>query len=309
MDRNTKRKGISIWSIIKKQLKMFRRTESAKHFQKTAIRNEQGRFILRLPLKPEVRYLGDTLNMATSRFLSVERRLQGDESLKEAYISFMEEYKNSGHMVEVIESTRPSNLFYLPHHPVFKASSLTTKLRVVFDALTKSSKGISLNEVLMRGPTVQEELFAILVRFRKHQYAITADVEKMFRQVAVATEDQDLQRIVWRANCSDPIRTYKLTTVTYGTTSESFMATQCLKVLAKENFQTYPEASKAIERDFYMDDLMTGAETTEEGIILHEQISLILNSAKLPLLKWCSDSDVILKCRSERKGAFICNSY
>jgi len=137
----------------------------------------------------------------------------------------------------------------------------------------------------MRGPTVQEELFAILVRFPRHQYTLTADVEKIFRQVAVATEDQDLQRIVLRTNPSEPLRPYKLTTVTYGTTSASFKATQCLAVLATDRFSTYPEASKAIERDFYMDDLMTGAETIEECIILQEQISLILHSAKLPLRK------------------------
>jgi len=50
----------------------------------------------------------------------------------------------------------------------------------------------------MYGPTVQEELFSILIRFRTHQYDITADVEKMFRQVGESKKDQDLQRIVWR---------------------------------------------------------------------------------------------------------------
>lgn len=45
----------------------------------------------------------------------------------------------------------------------------------------------------MHGPAVQEDLFTILLRFRKHQYVLTADIEKMFRQIAVATEDQDLK--------------------------------------------------------------------------------------------------------------------
>jgi hypothetical protein len=275
--------------------KCLEEQEAAKHFIETATRDEHGRFVLKLPLKPEVSDLGDTFNMATCRFLSVERRLHKDEALKEAYIAFMEEYRKAGHMVEVIEDMKPNRLFYLPHHPVFKESSLTTKLRVVFDASAKSTTGISLNEVLLKGPTVQEELFDILVRFRKHQYVLTADVEKMFRQVAVATQDQDLQRILWRTRPSETLRSYKLTTVTYGTTSASYMATQCLVVLAEEHNQSYPEASRAIKRDFYMDDLMTGAESIEECVILQEQISLILDSAQLPLRKWCSNSEEILK--------------
>ena len=44
--------------------------------------------------------------------------------------------------------------FYLPHHAVFKESSLTTKVRVVFDGSAKSSTGIPLNDTLMVGPTI-----------------------------------------------------------------------------------------------------------------------------------------------------------
>lgn len=51
---------------------------------------------MRLPLKSEVGELGKTLEMATSRFLSVERRLQRDESLKLEYIKFMDEYLQMG---------------------------------------------------------------------------------------------------------------------------------------------------------------------------------------------------------------------
>ncbi|CAI6373542.1 unnamed protein product [Macrosiphum euphorbiae] len=179
------------------------------------------------------------------------------------------------------------NLFYLPQNPVVKLSSLTTKLRVVFDGSAKSSTGVSINNVLMRGPTVQEELFSILIRFRTHQYVITADVEKMFRQVGVSKEDQDLQRIVWRERPSEVLRIYRLATVTYGTTSASFMATQCVASLAEAEKLRFPKAVKAIRRDFYMDDLMTGAETIDECKMLQSQISMFLESAKLPLRKWC----------------------
>jgi len=287
-------KSDSYGRLSKANRRCVEEQEAAIQFQETMRRDKDGRFVLRLPIKPEVSNIGKTLHMATSRFLNVERRLQKDEGLRDAYVTFMKEYESTGHMKEVDHHCTSSVRFYLPHHPVLKESSLTTKLRVVFDASAKSSTGVSLNDVLMCGPTVQEELFSILIRFRKHQYVMTSDVEKMFRQIAVDAEDQDLQCILWRENPSEDLRKFKLTTVTYGTTSASFMATQCLVSLAEAEQNRYPEAAAAIRRDFYMDDLMTGAETIQECIQLQTQISNILSSAKFPLRKWCSNSDKIL---------------
>lgn len=276
--------------------KSLEEEQALKHFVDTAKRDKSGRFVLQLPLKNEVDLLGETLTMATSRFLSVERRLQQDEDLRSNYVNFMDEYLQMGHMEEVNKSVQTSErVFYLPHHPVLKLSSLTTKLRVVFDASAKSSSGLALNDVLMCGPTVQEELFAILVRFRQHQYVIIADIEKMFRQVKIREEDRDLQRIVWRSKPSEQLRTYRLSTVTYGTTSASFMTTNCLVALAEQFKDQYPIASTAIRRDFYMDDLMTGADTIEKCCELQKQIHAILETAKFPLRKWCSNSHIILE--------------
>jgi len=277
-------------------LKLLEEKQTAEHFKENTKRGTDGRFIVRLPLKPSVEELGDTLKLATTRFLSIERKLMRDEKLKKEYTTFMEEYLGLGHMEEVIDEDQiPKRVFYLPHHAVIKESSLTTKVRVVFDASARSSTGVTLNDVLMCGPNVQEDVFSILARFRKHQYVLTSDIEKMFRQVAVAKTDWDLQRIVWRAKPSDPLCTFRLTTVTYGTTSASFLATQCLVTLAENVKELYPHAARTIRRDFYMDDLMSGADTEEECSKLQQEINDILNSAKLKLRKWCSNSVRVLE--------------
>jgi len=56
----------------------------------------------------------------------------------------------------------PGRMCYLAHHCVQNEKSLTTKLRVVFDASTKTESGFSLNDVLQKGPSIQEELIHIL---------------------------------------------------------------------------------------------------------------------------------------------------
>ncbi|GJQ79673.1 hypothetical protein Trydic_g5825 [Trypoxylus dichotomus] len=61
---------------------------------------------------------------------------------------FMQEYKEMGHMSLTIENQHPSQShFFLPHHAVIKEESTTTKLRIVFDGSSKSSTGISLNDI------------------------------------------------------------------------------------------------------------------------------------------------------------------
>lgn len=93
-----------------------------------------------------------------------------------------------------------------------KESSLTTKLRVVFNGSSKPSSNVSLNDVLMVGPTIQDDLFSINARFRTHNYVITADIAKMNRPVLVIEDHHDLQRIVWRSHPSEELKHFQLNT-------------------------------------------------------------------------------------------------
>jgi hypothetical protein len=79
----------------------------------------------------------------------------------------------------------------------------------------------------------------------------------MYRMIEIHPDHSDYQRIVWRENTEDPLKTYRLTTLTYGTKPASFLATRCLKELALQNANQYPETAKAIQQDFYVDDLLT----------------------------------------------------
>lgn len=63
--------------------------------------------------------------------------------------------------------------FYIPHHGIVKEASSTTKLRVVFNGSEKSSSGVSLNDLLMTGSKVQDDLFDIVQRFRLHRIVVS----------------------------------------------------------------------------------------------------------------------------------------
>lgn len=266
------------------------------HFKTTYKRDVDGRFIVKLPLKPNWTSLGSSKSSAISRLKQLELRFKRNPALKSGYIEFMREYLELGHMQRV--STELADLptcYYIPHHAVMKEESTTTKLRVVFDASNKTTNGQSLNDVLMVGPTLQSTLYVILLRFRKYAFALTADVTKMYRQVKINEEHQDLQRIVWRENEIDPINEYRLTTVTYGTASAPFLAVRSLNECATLSANEYPDSSKAILRDMYVDDLITGAATEREAIERQQEISSILRSGGMDLRKWSSNSCAVLR--------------
>ncbi|XP_060869420.1 uncharacterized protein LOC132944179 [Metopolophium dirhodum] len=82
-------------------------------------------------------------------------------------------------------------------------------------------------------------------------------------------------------------------------TPASFLSTYCLIELAKSVEKQFPCASKVIAEDFYMDDLMTGADTEDDCCQLQREVSTVLDSAKLPLRKWCSNSEFVLQNMSK----------
>lgn len=272
------------------------------NFINTTKRANDNRFIVELPTKDGIKEIGDSEDMAIRRFNKLEKNKLANEDIKSQYIEFMTEYENLGHMSEIPEDeihSKENIVYYLPHHPVIKETSSTTKLRVVFDASAKTSNGISLNEKLKSGPVIQDELYSILVRFRQHNCVLGADIEKMYRQVWVKEEQRDLQRIVWRSNPEEKLRHYKLNTLTYGTTPASFLAIRSLHMAAEEAENKYPNASNEIKRNFYVDDLLTGTSTVDEARKLKDEISEILEKSGFVLRKWISNKNEVFNDKRE----------
>lgn len=260
------------------------------YFNSTVTRNKDGRFIVHLPFRNDVVKLGKSYKIAKHRLFAMERKFQKDKKLKEAYCAFMKQYELLNHMERVEEDgeEKTEQVCYLPHHAIRNDSS--TKFRVVFDASCKTDTGISLNDVLLKGPVIQDELLFIVARFRTHNYVLTADIAKMCRQILMNDKHRDYQRILWRNDSNTNIQVYRLNTVTYGTVPASYLATGCLQLLAETTRENYPHITSIMNCDFYMDDLLTGAATVEEVIKIRDDLITVMNSAGLTLRKWSSNN-------------------
>ncbi|XP_069365267.1 uncharacterized protein [Maniola hyperantus] len=237
--------------------------------------------------------LGESLTLATKRLASLEKKFDKDSVLHEKYNEFMLDYLQQGHMepVPLPEIQKSNQLCYIPHHPVINEQHLTTKLRVVYDSSAKTSNHKSLNDNLMVGPALQNDLRDVTLRWRRHRIALVGDIRQMYRMISKDKRDRNYLRILWRFNVNDPIQHYRLTTVTYGTSCAPYLAIKTLKQLAEDERSNFnDEVADRVLQDFYIDDLLTGDNTLNKVIDLKEDITKLLQKGGFTLHKWASNS-------------------
>lgn len=263
------------------------------HFVNTMSRDESGRFVVRLPFRDNKNNLGESREIAMRR-LSYLRKFKTNQDFYNQYSRFMREYIELGHMSITNREPCTVNPVYLPHHGVFHESSITTKLRVVFDGSVKIT-GISLNGTLMIGARLQNNLIDIILRFRLHTIAITTDLRKMYRQVLVHEADRDYQRILWRSSMNEPIQDFRLNIVTYELSCAPFLAVRCVRYLASNANEQLRQASQVLLNDLYVDDVLTGVNSSREAVELIKQLKKLLNDGGFEPHKWRSNCKEILR--------------
>ena len=266
-----------------------------KHYTDTVVYSEpELRYTVELPRKEDMQ-LGVSKPQATMRFINTERA-NLRKNVHRAFQEAVEGYLTSGHAEEVPpEHSPPVDSFYLPMHGVYKDSSSSTKLRIVFDGSAATSNGLSLNQLLHGGPTIQATLTNTLMKFRSYPIALNADVGKMFREIKLTAQDKDLHRFVWRRKPSEPLKDYRMSRVTFGISSSPFLAIRTLQQIVVDHGENYPEASHHILSSFYVDDFLGGAHSTEEAMRLFHDLRWILGKGNFQLKKWRSSSAQVLR--------------
>ncbi|GFX65685.1 uncharacterized protein TNCV_4093781 [Trichonephila clavipes] len=256
------------------------------HFLKTHSRDEEGRYVVKMPLKNEPNCLGESRDIALKRLNALWTRLIRDPQYLKLYRDFIHEYDQLGHMKEVVAEHDNSEVaYYMPHHGVLRPEKSTTKLRVVFNATNPTSNGLSLNSIQYNGGLVQNDLFTIMIKFREHPYAFTADVKMMYRMILIHESQQPLLRILWKESPEDPVKIFEMKTVTYGTVIAPFLATRTLLQLSRDEEKNFPLAAPVLRENFYMDDVLCGAASLMEAKALKNQLSGILKKGGMELNK------------------------
>lgn len=280
-------------SLVRGKILTPEEQECENHYYATTSRDETGRYIVELPFRSNAGTLCESeksRRLAVGRLLSLEKRLDRNPEQKQTYANVLKEYVTLGHMEEIKKDLdNTGKKIWLSHHAVIRPDKSTTQTRVVFNASDRSVNGVSLNDTLMVGPTLQSELRHIILRWRLHPICLTADIVKMYRQVKVTEKHTDYQRIVWRDDINAEIKDYRLLRLTFGMSCAPYLAVKTLQQVAVDEGDKFPLAASRVKTDFYMDDLMTGCQTETEAINVYEQMNSLLEKGGFKLQKWASN--------------------
>ncbi|XP_051167305.1 uncharacterized protein LOC127285366 [Leptopilina boulardi] len=266
------------------------------HFQKTHSRTPDGQYSVNYPFTTDKPIdIGYTKKIAEKSLKRLETRLEKNPVHKELYSDFMEKYKTFHDMRKVKSLENPSNqVVYIPHQPVFREASQTTKMRAVFNASAPSTNGTSLNDHMRIGQKLQTNLFNVLVHWRVFKYVYTADIARMYRQILINLDDVDYQRILWRSSPDQPISEYQLLTVTYGTRSPPYLALRVLKQLVIDEGLAFPLASYVLKNNIYIDDAMFGGSSKREAKESRDEFIALLRKGHFTPRKWSSNCPQLL---------------
>ena len=260
-----------------------------KEFSNT-VKFDNGRYEVALPWKSDAakQRLQNNEKLARKRLQNLNVKLDKIPNLRERYDEVFKEYERNC----IIEEVPPSELvslypvYYLPHRPVVRDSSSSTKVRPVFDASAIGYNGISLNDCLECGPSLNPDLVEVLLRFRKWKVALTADITKAFLQIKVKREDQDVHRFLWQTE--NIIRIMRFVRVPFGNKSSPFL----LNAVIKHHLSKYSpsEVLEELRNNLYVDDWLSGADSVVEAFEKFNEASKIMADAGMSLAKWNSNN-------------------
>ena len=266
-------------------------SEVLARFDASVVRAD-GRYEVALPWKADgADKLQENRSTAEARLSGLSRRLARDPELGAAYSEALQEMEQAGVVEEVPshELDGPHPRFYLPHRPVVKESSVSTRVRPVFDASAPGPNGVSLNDCLEVGPCLIPSLVDVLLRFRRWRVAVTADISKAFLQVGLRKEDRDVHRFLWLHEGRKRVMRFR--GVTFGVSSSPFL----LNATIRHHLAAYPPSRAITEMsdNFYVDDLLSGADSEQEASSLLSEAQAVMSDAGMTLTKYKSNSLVV----------------
>ena len=196
-------------------------------------------------------------------------------------------------IIEIGEQTT-GRVHYLPHHVFVRHNKETTKVRIVYDASART-KGPLLNDCLQTGPTFNQKILEILIRFRSYPVAWIADIEKAFLMISMSQEDRDVLHFLWVDNplSTNPnIIIYRFARVVFGVSSSPYLLNSTIQHHLKQ-YSEQPEVITKLLESFYVDDLVCGDNDEEEAYDHFSYAREVLSHASFNLRKFITSSHVL----------------
>ena len=231
---------------------MFLEDLKALSIMEKTTRKASNHYVMKLPWKDDKAVLPNNRVMTEKRLKSLRAKLRVNDELRSKYLNKINEYIKSGHASLAPKEITTNKTWYLPRH------STGNKFRVVFDCAAKF-KGFSINDKLLQGPDLNNNLTGVFLRFRQESVAFAADIRSMFHQVLVDECDRDALRFLWWQDddWNKPPVDYRMNVLLFGSTCSPSCAAFALQQTARDNITGASEdVQQTVMNNFYVDDLL-----------------------------------------------------
>ena len=119
---------------------------------------------------------------------------------------------------------------------------------------------------------------------------MSADIEGIFLQVGVPNCDQPSLRFLWRENPTTNVVVYHYTRQIFGAKNSPTCVNYALQCTARDNVSQYPEATKAVLENFYMDDYLDSVESSERALKRSKELVHLLHLGWFKFTKFVSNA-------------------
>ncbi|GFX16618.1 integrase catalytic domain-containing protein [Trichonephila clavipes] len=221
-----------------------------------------------------------------------------DSVEKKQYREIIRDYTEQGIIEEVKTETTDNKLkrpvYYLPHQAIRKDGRLTSKTRIVFDAGSPQNNELSLNDLLWPGINLNPNLLEILINCRLNAIAFCSDIKQAFLQICLADEHKDAVRFLWNddepcVHIKPKLQVYCFNRVNFGVCSSPFLLEATFRQHIEKYKHEFPDTVELLDRNFYVDDLISGGNEFEEALQTSRRAKNIMEAAGMDLRKWITN--------------------
>ena len=254
---------------------------------------EDGKYVVPIPFVNETPGLPFNKASAYYRLQGLLKRLE-KSGKSEQYCENMVKVIENG-WAERVPADEQGNVeegavFYLPHHPVENPHK-PGKMRIVLDCAAKC-KGVCLNDVCHRGPSLISKLVGVLLRFRQFQYAISCDLQSMYMSVFVPQSQRNCLKFLWYDD--GEIVEWRMTRHVFGGVWSGSACIYALQRIA-EDFACSEAMVSMLHKSFYVDDMLRSVVSVPEGVEIIEACQS-LDSQNFHATKYTVSDDKLMEC-------------
>ena len=258
-------------------------------FKKQLTRSDEGWYETGLPWKQAHPELPTNKEGSLKRLDSLLPRLER-QNILEMYDEVIKD-QLAQNIIERVTSEPVGREVYIPHKPVIRESAESTRIRIVYDASARARRNVpSLNDCLETGPPLQNYMWNVLARNRFRAVAVVGDIKQAFLQVRIQEGDRDAMRFHWLSDLhTRKVEVLRFTCALFGLAPSPFLLAGVIREHLQKYKENCPDVVSEIEKSLYVDDLISGADTTLQAQQLKQSAIQILGDAKFTLHKWHSN--------------------